>query len=88
MVQNTPTGMIQAPLLIAQGLSDQLVLPAVQAQYVKGQCAAGQKLDYLTYPGLDHVGLVDADSPLIPALISWTQDRLAGKPAPDNCAAS
>jgi len=86
--QNTPTGMIAAPLLIAQGQSDQHVLPPVQAPYIRQRCAAGQKLDYLTYPGRDHVGLVAADSPLIPALISWTHDRLAGKPAPENCAGS
>lgn len=85
LVQNTPARDIQAPLLIAQGLADPLVLPSVQAQYVRQRCAAGQKLDYLTYPGRGHVGLVAADSPLIPALISWTKDRLAGKPAPDNC---
>lgn len=64
------------------------MLPSIQAHYVRQRCAAGQKLDYLTYPGRDHVGLVAADSPLIPALISWTKDRLAGKPAPDNCATS
>jgi uncharacterized membrane protein HdeD (DUF308 family) len=87
LAQNTPTGPIAAPLLMAQGLADPLVLPSVQAQYVKQRCAAGQKLDYLTYPGRDHVGLVAADSPLIPALISWTKARLAGKPAPDNCSA-
>jgi len=50
LIQNTPTGMIQAPLLIAQGLSDRLVLPSVQARCVRQRCAAGQKLDYLTYP--------------------------------------
>jgi hypothetical protein len=49
---------------------------------------ARQKLDYLTYPGRNHVGLVAADSPLIPALIAWTQDRLAAKPVPDNCPAT
>jgi|tagenome__1003787_1003787.scaffolds.fasta_scaffold20985471_5 uncharacterized membrane protein HdeD (DUF308 family) len=83
--QNTPTGHIQAPLLIAQGLADSLIQPAVQLQYVKQRCAAGQELDYLTYPSRNHVGLVAPDSPLIPALISWTQDRFATKPAPDNC---
>ena len=88
LAQNTPTGHIQAPLLIAQGLADPLVLPAVQAHYVQQRCAAGQKLDYLSYPRLSHVSLVAAGSPLIPALISWTKNRLAGKPAPDNCTAS
>jgi pimeloyl-ACP methyl ester carboxylesterase len=78
----------KAPLLIAQGLADPLVLPSVQAQYIRQRCAAGQKLAYLTYPGRGHVGLVAADSPLISALTSWTKDRLARKPAPDNCATS
>lgn len=86
LVQNTPASGIQAPLLIAQGLADPLVLAAVQARYVRQRCAAGQKLDYLTYPGQDHVGLVAAASPLIPALIAWTKNRLAEKPAPDYCA--
>jgi hypothetical protein len=54
---------------------------------VAQRCAAGQRLDYLTYQGRGHVGLVAADSPLIPALIAWIKDRLAGNPAPDNCAA-
>jgi hypothetical protein len=88
LIQNTPARDVQAPLLIAQGLADPLVLPSVQAQYIRQRCAAGQKLDYLTYPGRGHVGLVAADSPLIPALTSWTKDRLARKPAPDNCATS
>lgn len=88
LIQNTPARDIQAPLLIAQGLADPLVLPSVQAQYIRQRCAAGQKLDYLTYPGRGHVGLVAADSPLIPTLISWTKDRLARKPAPDSCATS
>jgi hypothetical protein len=87
LAQNTPGGLIQAPLFIAQGAADRLVLPSVQARYVKQRCAAGQKLDYLTYPGRDHVGLVTSDSPLIAALFSWTEDRFAAEPAPDNCAA-
>ena len=87
LVQNTPAGLIRAPLLIAQGQADGLVLPSVQARYVRQRCAAGQPLDYLSYPGRDHVGLVAADSPLIPALIAWTNDRLAGRPAPGNCPA-
>jgi uncharacterized membrane protein HdeD (DUF308 family)/pimeloyl-ACP methyl ester carboxylesterase len=86
LIQNTPERDIQAPVLIAQGLTDRLVLPSVQDHYARQRCDAGQKLDYLTYPGRGHVDLVTAGSPFIPALISWTKDRLTGKPAPDNCA--
>lgn len=83
--QNTPTGHIDAPLLIAQGEADPLVLPAVQAAYVRRQCQAGQPIDYLTFPGRGHVGLVEADSSLIPQLLQWTQDRFEGRPAPSTC---
>jgi pimeloyl-ACP methyl ester carboxylesterase len=80
-----PTARIEAPLLIAQGGSDGLVLPTVQRAYVAARCAAGQPLDYTTYAGRGHVPLVEADSPLVPDLLRWTADRLAGRPAPDNC---
>jgi hypothetical protein len=45
---------------------------------VKAECATGTTVDYRTYPGLDHLALVAASSPLIPELISWTQDRFDG----------
>jgi uncharacterized membrane protein HdeD (DUF308 family) len=82
---NVPTGTVPAPLLIAQGDADSLVLPRVQRAYVAKRCAAGQVVDYRVYPNRDHVPLVQADSPLIPELISWTSDRFAGDPAPTSC---
>jgi uncharacterized membrane protein HdeD (DUF308 family)/alpha-beta hydrolase superfamily lysophospholipase len=83
--QNTPTGPIQAPVFLAQGEADPLILPAMQATYVKQRCALGGALEYRIYPGLDHVGLVTGDSPLIPDLLSWTQGRFDGKTAPSDC---
>jgi hypothetical protein len=49
------------------------------------QAVAGQQLDFRVYPGLDHLSLVAADSPLTPILVAWARDRLAGKPAPTTC---
>jgi alpha-beta hydrolase superfamily lysophospholipase len=83
--ENTPTGSIQAPLLIAQGESDALIPPAVQQGFVQQACRRGGTIDYRTYPGRDHVGVVAPDSALLPDLVTWTQDRFAGKPAPDTC---
>jgi alpha-beta hydrolase superfamily lysophospholipase len=83
--ENVPTAPIEAPLLLAQGASDQLVLPDVQADYVEARCADGQDIDFRTYEGLDHVPLVEADSPLLPELIKWTKDRFAGRPPTPNC---
>jgi uncharacterized membrane protein HdeD (DUF308 family)/alpha-beta hydrolase superfamily lysophospholipase len=73
--ENVPTLPIEAPLLLAQGDADSLVVPSVQADYVTARCDAGQPIDYRTYPGLDHVPLVEADSPLLPELFDWTQAR-------------
>jgi acetyl esterase/lipase len=73
-------------MLIAQGEADSLVLPPVQRAFAQRLCAAGEKLEYRTHPGLDHVPLVEPSSPLIPYLIGWTESRFNGAAAPDNCA--
>lgn len=85
LAENTPTGPISAPLLIAQGESDDLVVPEVQRHYVNARCAAGQRLDYRSYPGRDHVSVVAPDSPLASELVQWTRDRFADKPALSTC---
>lgn len=86
LAENVPTGAVEAPLLVAQGASDPLVLPSTQDAYVGARCAAGQPVDYRTYEGRDHVGLVQADSPLAPDLVRWTEARLAGEPPTPTCA--
>ncbi len=87
LAENVPTGAVEAPLLVAQGASDPLVLPSTQDAYVGERCAAGQPVDYRTYEGRDHVGLVQADSPLASDLVRWTEARLAGEPPTPTCAA-
>ncbi|MFB6394054.1 lipase family protein [Polymorphospora lycopeni] len=72
LAQNTPTGPFEMPVLLAQGASDPLVTLAIQDGYVAGLAAAGQRVDYRTYAGRDHMGLVAADSPLISDLVTWT----------------
>jgi pimeloyl-ACP methyl ester carboxylesterase/uncharacterized membrane protein HdeD (DUF308 family) len=83
--ENIPRGPIDVPLLVAQGEDDQLVLPEAQAAYVEQRCADGGRVEYRTYPGKDHVPLVEADSPYIDDLITWTRDRLAGRPGRSTC---
>jgi pimeloyl-ACP methyl ester carboxylesterase len=83
--ENTPDAPIRPPLLVAQGLADDLVLPVVQEEYVRRRCDAGQQLEYRTYRGLDHVGLVTSDSPLPEHLVDWTRARFAGAAAPRGC---
>jgi hypothetical protein len=83
--ENTPINIVPSPLLIAQGEIDDLVLPEVQKRYVSARCSAGQRLDYRTYSGRDHVSVVAPDSPLAPELMQWTRDRFEGKPAKSTC---
>ncbi|UDL89196.1 lipase family protein [Mesorhizobium sp. PAMC28654] len=83
--QNTPRGAINAPLLIAQGEDDDAVLPRMQQAYVKSRCAAGQPVDFLSYPGVGHLSLVAEGSPLTADLMTWTRDRFAGAPAAPGC---
>ena len=85
--ENIPSGAIDAPLLVAQGAADSLVVPSAQDEYVSARCAAGYSLDYRKYAGRDHVPLVEADSPLIPERLMWTQDRIDGKPSTNTCRA-
>ena len=85
--QNTPTGPIPVPVLLAQGAADDVVTPTAQDAYVRGRCDGGSPVDYRTYPGRSHVGLIAPDSPLIPELVQWTQDRLDGRPAGTTCPA-
>jgi len=83
--ENVPTGSIPAPLLLAQGEDDQLVLPEAQAAYAEERCETHGNVDFRTYAGRDHVPLVEDDSPLIPELIAWTRDRFDGEPATPTC---
>jgi alpha-beta hydrolase superfamily lysophospholipase len=85
LAQNVPDRVTSTPTLIAQGEADSLVLPRVQTAFAQRLCQAGEKLEYRTYPGLDHVRLVEAHSPLIPYILSWTENRFTGAAAPDNC---
>jgi pimeloyl-ACP methyl ester carboxylesterase/uncharacterized membrane protein HdeD (DUF308 family) len=85
LAQNVPSQVTHTPTLIAQGDADSLVLPPVQTAFARKLCQAGEKLEYRTYPGLDHVPLVEPNSPLIPYLLSWTENRFENAPAPDNC---
>jgi len=85
LAQNTPTGSIKAPLLIAQGLNDHLVLPSLQRSYVNRLCDSGQSVEYRTYRSRDHLSLVWPGSPLVPNLLAWTQARFEARAQERRC---
>lgn len=84
--QQEPVGPFPAPLLVAQGEADTLVKPQLQRDWVAARCSSGTEVDYREFPGLGHVDLVGADSPLTPQLIAWTLDRWSGEAPTPNCA--
>jgi Secretory lipase. len=56
--QNAANGLIKAPVVIAQGLSDTVVPPSATDAYVEERCSAGQRLEYWTFAGRDHFTIV------------------------------
>jgi pimeloyl-ACP methyl ester carboxylesterase len=83
--QNTPEGPIQAPVVIAQGLSDIVVPPSATDAYVEERCAAGQPLEYWTFKGRDHLTIVQPGTPLEEPLLKWTTARFANEPQATGC---
>jgi pimeloyl-ACP methyl ester carboxylesterase len=83
--QNTADRPIQAPVVIAQGRSDIIVPPSATDAYVEERCAAGQRLEYWTFAGRDHLTIVQPGTPLEELLIKWTTARFANEPQATGC---
>lgn len=83
--ENIPPATTTVPVLLAQGASDGIIVPAAQDEFVASVCAAGMSVDYRRFAGLDHMPLVEPDSRLIPQLLQWTEHRFAGMPVEPGC---
>jgi pimeloyl-ACP methyl ester carboxylesterase len=83
--QNAADGPIQAPVVIAQGLSDIVVPSSATDAYVEERCSAGQRLEYWTFAGRDHFTIVQPGTPLEELLIKWTTARFANEPQAGGC---
>jgi len=80
--ENKTLGPWPMPLMLAWGGSDEVISPDLQHGYVRDLCAAGVAFTWDEYPGRTHMGVLAEDSPLLPHLAAWTDDRFAGVPAP------
>ncbi len=80
--QNTPDGLIKAPVVIAQGASDTIVPPSATDAYVNERVRAGQKLEYWKFLGRDHFTIAQPGSSLEEMLVNWTTARFANEPPP------
>jgi predicted esterase len=83
--QNTPNGSITAPVIIAQGLSDNVVPSSATDAYVEERCSAGQRIEYWTFAGRDQLTIVQPGTPLEELLIKWTTARFADDPLASDC---
>jgi acetyl esterase/lipase len=71
-----------APVLVGQGLADELIVADVTEAWVDARCAAGAPTVWRTYPDVNHpavVGPGGADA------LSWTIDRFDGIEPADEC---
>jgi pimeloyl-ACP methyl ester carboxylesterase len=83
--QNTADGLIQTPVVIAQGLSDTVVPSSATDAYVEERCSAGQGLEYWTFARRDHFTIVQPGALLEELLIRWTMARFANEPEASGC---
>jgi alpha-beta hydrolase superfamily lysophospholipase len=80
--QTAPVLAPSQPLLVAESLTDQVVLPDTTALYITRAGAAGSDLTSLW---LTDVGHIQLSSTIAPAVISWLGDRFAGRPTAPTC---
>jgi acetyl esterase/lipase len=83
--QNTADGLIKAPVVIAQGLLDNVVPSRATDAYVEERCSTSQRLEYWTFAGRDHFTIVQPGAPLEELLIRWTTARFANEPQASGC---
>jgi pimeloyl-ACP methyl ester carboxylesterase len=83
LARNTPAPLSpDIPVFLAQGATDNLVLPKVTHDYMAKLCASGSAVAFDLLPGVSHAfsGRDSAD-----AAVAWMADRFAGQPAPSSC---
>lgn len=81
--ENTPGGsVVDAPVFVAQGADDPLVVPTVQQSFVDGWCERGQAIEYRVYEGVGHL---DAGHASAADVATWAAARVAGDPWTPTC---
>lgn len=83
LARNTP-GKAPAggPVFIAQGTADTTVRPQVTYQFARSLCARGTPVAFEWLKGASHDKAGELGAP---AAVAWMADRIAGRPAPDQC---
>jgi len=79
---NAPTGAIDVPLLVGQGLDDEIVVPATTRSALLARCADGEEVTFETLRGVGHL---EAGRVFAPTAMTWLAQRFAGEPGSSNC---
>lgn len=81
--QNVPVRPISMPILFTQGLDDTTIVPQFTMAAFKAMCQYGSTVELQEYRDTTHTELLL--SARVP-VVDWMNDRIAGEPAPSNCA--
>jgi pimeloyl-ACP methyl ester carboxylesterase len=83
MARNSPgTPKHSAPLFIARGSDDEIIVPDVSADFVERLCRSGAVVRVETIDKADHSQMGAAAAGVA---VGWISDRFAGVPAPNSC---
>jgi hypothetical protein len=77
-----PTLHLDQPLFVGTGEVDHDVPPLMQGALVLDACAAGSRVVWKRYPGLDHSGAVNGS---LGDSLPFVRDLIAGKPPAQTC---
>ena len=80
--QTPPPLPASMPVFIAQGTTDEVVLPWPQAMIEDAWCKAGSAIDVLWMGGIGHMAAATTAGP---SAVEWIADRFAGRPALRTC---
>jgi alpha-beta hydrolase superfamily lysophospholipase len=83
LARNSPGhAAVPAPVLIAQGADDQVVVPAATGALVQRLCRLGDTVELRTY---QHAGHFDIPGVAGSDVAAWIGERLAARPARSTC---
>ena len=80
--QTPPPLPADMPVMVSQGLADQVVLPWPNAILQEKWCAAGSTLSMEWMGDVDHMKAAIVSGPQV---VTWIADRFADRPAPRTC---
>ncbi|MGB3198370.1 MAG: alpha/beta fold hydrolase [Saprospiraceae bacterium] len=80
--QTAPTLQPNQPLMVAESLTDTVVLPNTTALYIQRACQADSNLNSLWLTNVNHIQLQTVISP---SVINWIGDRFADRPNSSSC---